>query len=206
MRRSTSACRRTARGGRCLPPAGAAARQAHPERPAATAAIERPRPRPLPHRHRRNPARPALPPVAARRGPANGNAPARSFRRCSTTATALCSTCTAMSNHGRSVTPKSVKTAHGAVHGGHHFRTSPNELDFSVPDHDEVAAIRNRLAALRAEQAALEARLTELDTERSNGQSPASGASPVTALSSPAEKVALFRSLFRGREDVFPKR
>ena len=83
---------------------------------------------------------------------------------------------------------------------------SPNELDFSVPDHDEVAAIRNRLAALRAEQAALEARLTELDTERSNGRSPPADASPVTALSSPAEKVALFRSLFRGREDVFPKR
>ena len=80
-----------------------------------------------------------------------------------------------MSNHGHSVTPKSVKTAHGAVHGGLHFRTSPNELDFSVPDRDEVAAIRNRLAALRAEQAALEARLTEIDTARSNGREPAGG-------------------------------
>ena len=82
----------------------------------------------------------------------------------------------------------------------------PTELAFSVPGNAEVAAIRNRLAALRAEQTALEARLAELDTDRSNGQRPPLDAAPVTASSSPAEKIALFQSLFRGREDVFPKR
>ena len=82
----------------------------------------------------------------------------------------------------------------------------PTELAFSVPGNDEAAAIRNRLAALRAEQTALEARLAEFGTDRSNGQRPPLDAAPVTASSSPAEKIALFQSLFRGREDVFPKR
>ena len=62
------------------------------------------------------------------------------------------------------------------------------------------------MAALRAEQTALEARLAEFGTDRSNGQRPPLDAAPVTASSSPAEKIALFQSLFRGREDVFPKR
>ena len=82
----------------------------------------------------------------------------------------------------------------------------PTELDFSGPGNDEAAAIRNRLAALRAEQAALQARLAELDPDRANIQSSPLDAAPVTASSSPAEKIALFRSLFRGREDVYPKR
>ena len=83
---------------------------------------------------------------------------------------------------------------------------SPTELAFSVPGSDEATAIRNRLAALRAEQDALEARLAALDTDRSNGQRSPLHEAPVTADSSPAENVALFRSLFRGREDLFPKR
>ncbi|MDE0027731.1 MAG: DEAD/DEAH box helicase family protein [Spirochaetaceae bacterium] len=62
------------------------------------------------------------------------------------------------------------------------------------------------MAALRAERMALEARLAELDTDGPHGQSGPLDAAPVTATSSPAEKIALFRSLFRGREDVFPKR
>ena len=82
----------------------------------------------------------------------------------------------------------------------------PTELAFSGPGNDEVAAIKSRLAALRAEQAALEARLAELDTDRSNGQSMPLDAARVTDSSSPAEKIALFRSLFRGRDDVFPRR
>ena len=100
-------------------------------------------------------------------------------RRCGVSAMALCSTGTLM---------------------------GPTELDFSGPGNDEAAAIRNRLAALRAEQAALQARLAELDTDRANVQSSPLDAAPVTASSSPAEKIALFGSLFRGREDVFPKR
>ena len=82
----------------------------------------------------------------------------------------------------------------------------PTELAFSVSANDDVAAIRSRLAALRAEQTAIEARLVELDTARSNGQSSPLDEAPVAASSSPAEKIALFRSLFRGRENVFPKR
>ena len=62
------------------------------------------------------------------------------------------------------------------------------------------------MAALRAERLELEARLAELDTDGPNGQSTPLDAAPVTASSPPAEKIALFRSLFRGREDVFPKR
>ena len=102
-----------------------------------------------------------------------------SLRRCGVSAMALCSTGTLM---------------------------GPTELDFSGPGNDEAAAIRNRLAALRAEQAALQARLAELDPDRANIQSSPLDEAPVTASSSPAEKIALFRSLFRGREDVFPKR
>ena len=85
----------------------------------------------------------------------------------------------------------------------------PTELDFSGPGNAETAAIRNRLAVLRAEQAALQARLAELEPDRANVRSSQSSPldeAPVTASSSPAEKIALFRSLFRGREDVYPKR
>ena len=59
---------------------------------------------------------------------------------------------------------------------------------------------------LHAERAALEARLAEFGTDHASDHSPSLDAAPVTASSSPAEKIALFRSLFRGREDVFPKR
>ena len=83
---------------------------------------------------------------------------------------------------------------------------SPTDLAFSVPGDDEAAAIRNRLGALRAEQAALQARLAELDADGSSADGRSLDAASVTNSSSPAEKVALFRSLFRGREDVFPKR
>ena len=62
------------------------------------------------------------------------------------------------------------------------------------------------MGALRAEQAALQARLAELDAVGSSAERRSLDAESVTNSSSPAEKVALFRSLFRGREDVFPKR
>ena len=83
---------------------------------------------------------------------------------------------------------------------------SPTDLATSAPRNDEVAAIRNRLGALRAEQAALQARLAELDADGSSAGRRSLDPASVTDSSSPAEKVALFRSLFRGREDVFPKR
>ena len=75
-----------------------------------------------------------------------------------------------------------------------------------MPDSDEVAAIRDRLATLAAEQAALRERLAELGPDHRSGHNPSFDAAPVTTSSSPAEKIVLFRSLFRGREDVFPRR
>ena len=57
-----------------------------------------------------------------------------------------------------------------------------------------------------AEKAALEARLAGLlaSEEKIQGATPDKGR--VTNTSSPAEKIALFHSVFRGREDVFPRR
>ncbi|CDL00978.1 Putative helicase [Magnetospirillum gryphiswaldense MSR-1 v2] len=78
-------------------------------------------------------------------------------------------------------------------------------------DDDEIAAIRERLVALDAERTALESRLAGLLTLQMERPIPApppssSTAGTMTGTASPAIKIALFRSLFRGREDVFPKR
>ena len=71
----------------------------------------------------------------------------------------------------------------------------------------EIATIRDRLARLEFEKSELEASLARLLAipEVNNNLSAISRAS-VTNASSPAAKITLFRSLFRGREDVFPKR
>ncbi len=71
----------------------------------------------------------------------------------------------------------------------------------------EIAAIRERLARLESEKAELEGSLNKLlaAQEAKDSSLPVSGA-PVTNASSAAAKIALFRSLFRGRDDVFPKR
>lgn len=81
---------------------------------------------------------------------------------------------------------------------------------------DEIAAIRERLAQLDAEKAELEARLASLRAARepvkrnvlssSNRLVPPVVDAPVTNASQPAAKISLVRSLFRGREDVFPRR
>jgi superfamily II DNA or RNA helicase len=71
----------------------------------------------------------------------------------------------------------------------------------------EIAAIRVRLVRLDLEKAELEAALTRLmAAQESRGNPPPIKDAPVTNASSPAAKVTLFGSLFRGREDVFPKR
>lgn len=72
----------------------------------------------------------------------------------------------------------------------------------------EIAAIRRRLARLESEKAELEASLVRLLAEHEVVEErPAPiDVAPVTNASSPAEKIALFRALFRGREDVFPTR
>ncbi|MBU6297370.1 MAG: DEAD/DEAH box helicase, partial [Alphaproteobacteria bacterium] len=76
------------------------------------------------------------------------------------------------------------------------------------PDHErDIAKIQDQLAHLKTEKSALEARLAKLLALRqTDNHLPAIGGASVTNGSSPPEKIALFRSLFRGREDVFPKR
>lgn len=74
----------------------------------------------------------------------------------------------------------------------------------------EIARIRQRLAALDAERLALTRDLGTLEQKRradrqATDQSGFADA-PVTNNSSSAEKIKLFRSLFAGRPDVFPVR
>jgi hypothetical protein len=77
---------------------------------------------------------------------------------------------------------------------------------------EQIQHIRARLAALGAEQAELEAMLRKLERQRASSRSsdrhPVLDANKpaVTASSSSAEKVALFRRLFAGRTDIFPVR
>ncbi len=71
----------------------------------------------------------------------------------------------------------------------------------------EITQIRERLATLEDDKARLQARLHELcAADSKNDVAPDAVAEAVTQDSAAGEKVALFRSLFRGREDVFPRR
>lgn len=80
-------------------------------------------------------------------------------------------------------------------------------------DDDEIAAIQERLAALDSERTTLANQLADLLATKMVQPAaipiPAPILSPVetvTGTASPAAKIALFRSLFRGRDDIFPKR
>ncbi len=73
----------------------------------------------------------------------------------------------------------------------------------------EIVRIRERLADLETERTKLEAQLASIVTHKKDSSQPEISSHELgrlTASSSPAEKIALFHSLFRGREDVFPKR
>ena len=70
----------------------------------------------------------------------------------------------------------------------------------------EAARIRARLADLAKERAALEARLAALEDAPSAAPDGAPAGTPLTDRSPSEAKIALFRSLFAGREDVFPRR
>lgn len=73
---------------------------------------------------------------------------------------------------------------------------------------DRIARAEARLAELAGEQADVEAEIRELRAELASAETAEDASVPVTsesALQSPAEKVALFRSLFAGRDDVFAK-
>lgn len=74
----------------------------------------------------------------------------------------------------------------------------------------EIASVRRRMGELRAEQASLEATLAALKEQLSalekDAQSESFEGATVTSKSPSSAKVGLFRSLFRGRPDVFPLR
>lgn len=74
----------------------------------------------------------------------------------------------------------------------------------------EIARIQRRLEVLDAERTRLCASLAKLGDDLKAAESaaplPATPDAPVTNTSSAAEKVALFRALFAGRDDVFPIR
>jgi superfamily II DNA or RNA helicase len=71
---------------------------------------------------------------------------------------------------------------------------------------EEIAVIRRQLAALDAERKRLEARLGELELAPIRKPIDAITTAPVTNNSPAPDKIALFRSLFSGRTDVFPVR
>ena len=70
----------------------------------------------------------------------------------------------------------------------------------------EVARIRERLARIDAERTGLEKRLAELTRSTSMQLEKPSPGGTVTNRSPTNDKIALFRSLFGGREDVYPRR
>ena len=70
----------------------------------------------------------------------------------------------------------------------------------------EAALIRARLARLAEERDALEARLAALESSVPTSLEESQRQGPVNEHSPAREKIALFRSLFRGRDDVYPKR
>jgi hypothetical protein len=85
-------------------------------------------------------------------------------------------------------------------------RDRSDPLGIVERDH-EIAAVRERLARLESEKAELQADLNRLlSASERRDELPPAGDAPVTNASGPAAKIALFRSLFRGRDDVFPKR
>jgi len=75
---------------------------------------------------------------------------------------------------------------------------------------EEIADLQNRLAELDDERASILTALEQLK-QRRMVEAPPTPASQIAGVASPSalsnvEKVALFRSLFRGRDDVFPRR
>ena len=76
----------------------------------------------------------------------------------------------------------------------------------SATDTGEAARIRERLARLDIERAKLERRLAELARLRPPATEIEEPGVEITKRSPTRAKIALFRSLFAGREDVYPKR
>ena len=78
---------------------------------------------------------------------------------------------------------------------------APHDLDT-----DEAARIRERLANLAAEREKLETRLAEIELKAPVEADTGPSTMAVTDRSPPSDKIRLFRSLFCGRIDVYPKR
>jgi hypothetical protein len=71
----------------------------------------------------------------------------------------------------------------------------------------EEIGLTSRLAALDHERSEITGRLAALQRMHAEEAArPTRVSAPVTTASSSADKIALFQSLFRGREDVFPRR
>ncbi len=70
----------------------------------------------------------------------------------------------------------------------------------------ETARIRKHLARLDAERADLERQLAKIAHSTSTRPTSASPSGTVTNRSPTSDKIALFRSFFGGREDVYPRR
>lgn len=83
--------------------------------------------------------------------------------------------------------------------------------DMTITDKEDIARqivmLKDRLAALEHERLDVSERLSGLERAwAERGRQPTRTAALVTMTSSTAEKILLFRSLFRGREDVVPRR
>ena len=72
----------------------------------------------------------------------------------------------------------------------------------------EISALKDRLSSLNQERSAIADRLGVLEHAQiaEATRHPTRLTARVTAASSAAAKITLFRSLFRGREEVFPRR
>ena len=81
-----------------------------------------------------------------------------------------------------------------------------NHLAHPNSDGGEAARIRESLARLAAESERLQARLAEIEAAHPATQEVDRPEGPATNGSPAGEKIALFRSLFGGRTDVFPRR
>ena len=72
-----------------------------------------------------------------------------------------------------------------------------------------VYALKQRLEALESEKSELLAELTRLQRNQdavAEARAPSAATGSVNAAADAAAKIKLFRSLFRGRDEVFPRR
>jgi hypothetical protein len=71
----------------------------------------------------------------------------------------------------------------------------------------QIAALKDRLITLDRERSEVIDRLSALEQQaREAAKQPSQVTARVTMASPTGEKIALFRNLFRGREEVFPRR